>query len=347
MADVVFEKIAIGAALDVAGVVRQGNSRWRKLGNLVSRDTSLETDYPHARVETIGGSAHVIDLTIAIAWPAPIGDVCREVRVRVSDELARLAGDRPARVNVTVGEVVPAAFTRLRKRGFVEVPADVDPVGTARAGETSGGDGSSTADGSSTTDGSTGTGSPAPRSAARDISESPVSDPAAFPGAAIGGAVLGVVLLVGCGLLIRDLLAASGAVSGDLWVHQAAIALGTQTWGRWTWAVPVICILLALTVLWYAVKPRHRTHLKFPDNPVVWTRPVDVARRVSSAVCDLPGVSSPVTSIRRRGQLRITVLVTTTDAVDVDQVRQLARAAADSAAGEVRMVVKVRRGTAA
>ncbi|WP_245569681.1 Asp23/Gls24 family envelope stress response protein [Gordonia shandongensis] len=120
--DAVFEKIALGAALEVDGVVRHGDSVAGRIGSLVSRDTTAGTSFPRARVESVGGAAHVVDITLAVVWPSPIARICRDVRTRVSDELDRLTGGRPVRVDVTVGEVVAGDAARLRKRGIVELP---------------------------------------------------------------------------------------------------------------------------------------------------------------------------------------------------------------------------------
>lgn len=131
--DAVFEKIALGAALDVAGVVRSDDSVVGRLGSLVSRETTVGTAYPRARIEAAGGAAHVVDLTLAVAWPSAITQVCREVRSRVSAELLRLTGNRPVRVNVAVARVVPHS-PRSGGRGFVILP-DPDPSDDTPAGQ--------------------------------------------------------------------------------------------------------------------------------------------------------------------------------------------------------------------
>ncbi|MBM7366142.1 hypothetical protein [Gordonia hydrophobica] len=180
---------------------------------------------------------------------------------------------------------------------------------------------------------------PAPTT--RDVADEPAAGPVAFPGAAVAGGLLAVLLLVGCGLLVRDLLAEAGVIDGDTWVHRAAVALGTQTWTTWMWAVPIGCAVIGLGTLWLALKPRRRTHVMMADHPIVWTRPVDVARRISAAVSDLPDVRHAVTVVGRR---RIRVLVTATGPVDSERVAQSAREAAGSAAVAHRIGVKIRRG---
>ena len=123
MADVVLEKVALGAALDVDGVVRHSGSLTGRVGALVSRDTSAGTDYPRARVDSLAGTAHVVDVTVAVPWPSPVTRICRRVRTHVADELDRLTGARPVRVNVIVAALVPGAAVRNRRDGLVELPA--------------------------------------------------------------------------------------------------------------------------------------------------------------------------------------------------------------------------------
>ncbi|WP_245569680.1 hypothetical protein [Gordonia shandongensis] len=182
---------------------------------------------------------------------------------------------------------------------------------------------------------------PVERVNASDISDTPVRPPTAFPGAAIAGGVLGVVLLGGCGLLIRDLLAVAGVLDDDTWVHRAAVNLGTQTWSDWMWVVPAACAVVGLLLVLLAAKPRRRTHVNLTDYPVVWTRRIDVARRVSAAVSDLPDARHAVTSVTGR---RVKVLVTATTAVDTDRVGRTARAAIGSAEVGQKIVVKVKKG---
>lgn len=179
------------------------------------------------------------------------------------------------------------------------------------------------------------------RRPSREVADHSVGSPTAFPGAAIAGALLGVVLLACCGLLIRDLLAAAGALKGGTWVHRAAENLGSQEWSDWMWVIPAACAVVGLAALWLAVKPRHRTHVNVADDPVIWTRPVDVARRVSAAVSDLPDVRRAVTVIGRR---RVKVQVTAVGPVDTERVTDVARAAIDSSAVAGKVVVKVKTG---
>ena len=173
----------------------------------------------------------------------------------------------------------------------------------------------------------------------RDISDEPIRDPAGFPGAAIAGGLLGVALLVLCGAMIRDLLVTTGAVSGETWTHRAADNLGSSTWSGWMWAIPAVCAVVGLVLLWLAVKPRRRTHLNVDGVRVVWTRPVDVARRASAAVSEVPNVRHALTTVGRR---RIRVTVRTSGPVDRDRIAQVADDAVGAVSSGKHVVVKVR-----
>lgn len=172
-----------------------------------------------------------------------------------------------------------------------------------------------------------------------DIGDSTVARPTAFPGAAVAGALLGLVLLAAAGVLIRDLLVRAGAVSGDTWTHRAAEQLSSQTWADWMWVIPAACAVVGLAALWLALKPRRPTHRRLADYPVAWTRPVDLARRISAAVSDLPGVRDAVTVVGRR---KITVQVTAAGTVRRSDVAQCAAQAAAPVAPGTAVKVRIR-----
>lgn len=88
-------RIAELAALDVDEVVSHSS----KLGALTGRDL------PRAIVDMSSANPNV-HLDIAVAWPSPVAAVCRQVRTHVADELDRLTGRKPGRVDVSVAEVV-------------------------------------------------------------------------------------------------------------------------------------------------------------------------------------------------------------------------------------------------
>ncbi|GAA3948828.1 hypothetical protein [Gordonia caeni] len=172
----------------------------------------------------------------------------------------------------------------------------------------------------------------------RDIAETTVPSPTAFPGAAVAGGLFGLALLVLAGILVRDVLAGTGAISGDTWTNRAADGLGTATWQNWMWVIPAVCAVVGLAALWLALKPRRRTHVNLEAYPVVWTRRADLARRCSSAVAELPGVRD-VTTVAGRRRTRVTVIA---DApVDREQASEVATSAV-AAAGPPRVTVKIR-----
>lgn len=122
MTDLVLEKIALRAALDVDGVLRHSGSVTGRVGALLARETTAGAQYPRARVDSLAGSAHIVDVTVAARWPSPVSRLAEGVRSHVADELTRLTGSRPARVNVTVAALLPGAAAAGRRNGLIELP---------------------------------------------------------------------------------------------------------------------------------------------------------------------------------------------------------------------------------
>ncbi|MGC4960288.1 Asp23/Gls24 family envelope stress response protein [Gordonia sp. DT101] len=129
IADRVGEKIAVRAALDVDGVIRHQTSLGSMLSGATPGRAVAGGDYPQAVVD-MSMTAPWVRLTIAVRWPCRLTDVCREVRGVTADELARLTGVRPARVDVRVAAVLsgPALGADRPGLGFVEVPPARQPV---------------------------------------------------------------------------------------------------------------------------------------------------------------------------------------------------------------------------
>ncbi|MGC5256560.1 Asp23/Gls24 family envelope stress response protein [Gordonia sp. DT218] len=130
IADRVGEKIAVRAALDVDGVVRHQTSLGSMLSGATPGRAVAGGDYPQAAID-MSMTAPWVRLTIAVRWPCRLTEVCREVRGATADELARLTGVRPARVDVTVAAVLsgPALTTDRPGPGFVELPTPAPEAG--------------------------------------------------------------------------------------------------------------------------------------------------------------------------------------------------------------------------
>lgn len=135
--DRVGEKIAVRTALAIDGVIEHRS----RLGALLSGSTPgravMGGDYPSADID-MSSPAPKVTMSIAVHWPAPVTAICRRVRTEVADELGRLTGVRPTRVDVTVAAVVPSSADaamsdasaaspelirgRPVRRGYVELP---------------------------------------------------------------------------------------------------------------------------------------------------------------------------------------------------------------------------------
>lgn len=137
IADRVGEKIAVRAALDVDGVVRHQTT----LGSMLSGSTPGRAvaggDHPQATVD-MSSAAPWVQMTIAVSWPCRLTEVCWNVRIAVTRELARLTGTRPSRVDVTVAAVLTAADQASGTgvpAGFVELPPPPPPETADDTGE--------------------------------------------------------------------------------------------------------------------------------------------------------------------------------------------------------------------
>ncbi|MHC3000736.1 hypothetical protein [Gordonia sp. GN26] len=123
--------------------------------------------------------------------------------------------------------------------------------------------------------------------------------PARHPGAAIAGAVLGLAL-IGVGVTaIRDIAVQAELLDGQQWSRTAADWIAELSWQDWMWPAAAGLLVVGLALVWIAVKPRQRSHLRLTA-PGLWTRPSDLARRCSAAVTELPGVYDADTIVTRR-----------------------------------------------
>ncbi|MFD4182596.1 DUF6286 domain-containing protein [Rhodococcus sp. NPDC058514] len=91
-------RIAVAAALQVPGVVRQSGGMSRLTGR----------ELPRAEV-SMGTESVAVTLYIAVAWPCPIAVLSREVHREVGDRIAALSGLPMHQLHVVVAAAVPAA----------------------------------------------------------------------------------------------------------------------------------------------------------------------------------------------------------------------------------------------
>ena len=98
IADRVIERIAAQAAAEVD---RATGAPRRVLG--VSVGSPTDRPDVSARVD---GHVAVVDVVMSVAWPAPVTKVTEQVRSRIVQQLADLAGVRAAQVDIRVTALV-------------------------------------------------------------------------------------------------------------------------------------------------------------------------------------------------------------------------------------------------
>ncbi|MFT4087453.1 MAG: Asp23/Gls24 family envelope stress response protein [Gordonia sp. (in: high G+C Gram-positive bacteria)] len=127
IADRVGAAIAERAALDLAAVVESSSA----VGSLVKGAGALKSMvggvYPSAQIDMSDRSPR-LSIQVALSWPCPVTAVCQELRTVLADELERLTGVRPVRVDVDVARLVPRSGATSNKRSrMIAVPSAAAP----------------------------------------------------------------------------------------------------------------------------------------------------------------------------------------------------------------------------
>lgn len=103
IAEGVVAKVAGIAAREVPGVHALGGGGARALG--VIRDAVNATDLTQGVKVEVGETQAAADITIVVAYPAPIHEVAENVRTAVTDAITRLVGLKVVEVNIDVNDV--------------------------------------------------------------------------------------------------------------------------------------------------------------------------------------------------------------------------------------------------
>jgi uncharacterized alkaline shock family protein YloU len=103
IADSVVSKVAGIAARAVPGVFALGGGGARAMGAL--RDAFNSTDLSQGIKVEVGETQAAIDLTLVVEYPAPIQEVCDNVRASVAGAITTLVGLEVVEVNIAVNDV--------------------------------------------------------------------------------------------------------------------------------------------------------------------------------------------------------------------------------------------------
>lgn len=101
VAEVVVAKLAQRAALSVDEVVGLDRGAAGAVSGVMGRVRGGDHAIQGVSVE-VGRSQTAVDLTVAVLYPSPIGEVASAVRRAVTDEVSRMAGLEVVEVNVEV-----------------------------------------------------------------------------------------------------------------------------------------------------------------------------------------------------------------------------------------------------
>jgi len=103
IAEGVVAKVAGIAARAVPGVYALGGGGARAMG--VLRDAFNATDLSQGIKVEVGETQAAVDLTLVVEYPAPIQEVCDNVRASVAGAISTLVGLEVVEVNIAVNDV--------------------------------------------------------------------------------------------------------------------------------------------------------------------------------------------------------------------------------------------------
>lgn len=126
-----------------------------------------------------------------------------------------------------------------------------------------------------------------------DLTRSPRTPPTAHPAAAMVALLLGLLLLGFAVVSVRDLAVTQGWASGTPWSTPVVDSSNRLTASSGVVATGVIAALVGAMLVWLAVKPARRTHLRTntPDADL-WLSPGAVARLAQATADRVSGVIS-------------------------------------------------------
>lgn len=135
--------------------------------------------------------------------------------------------------------------------------------------------------------------------------------------------VVGVIwslFLIGVGVVaVRDALVHGDVVSADPWSGQALQSVDGRTAPGWLVTTAVLCLLLALWLIYVALNPRPRSEAPLQAQAGVFLTTTSLRRLATAAAKDVDGVDTATASASLR-KVRVDA-ITTPDQVDAVQAR--------------------------
>lgn len=262
-------------------------------------------DLPRAEVTT-GADSVAVALYLAVTWPCPVAVLSREVHVTVAERIETLTGMPLEELHIVVAAAVP-------RSGDADAEVDARQL-TAECPD--------------------GVAPPAAR------------PPLARPAAALVAVIVAIALICVAAVAGREFLIAKGMIAPAAWVRNSVWWLAGLHWQTWMAAAAVAAGVAGIVLVCLALLPRTRTHLPAGGDgtPVVWLRPVDVARMCSARAGTVAGVRAVHTTVDRR---RATVHVTPNGEIPADDldgyVRDAVAPALDTLASPRTLRVRIGR----
>lgn len=157
------------------------------------------------------------------------------------------------------------------------------------------------------------------RSTRSHTPESNTPEPKASPAARFWTVLLGLLLLVGCGVIIRDILIVNDITTGDQLLPPLYDWFATVHYESWMLWAGIGCAFVALIFLFVTLRPRRRTHIALDSSTRFYGRPVDIARVATATARRIPGVLTAQSVVTRK-KIQVTA-DTAVDQTSADDIR--------------------------
>jgi hypothetical protein len=124
----------------------------------------------------------------------------------------------------------------------------------------------------------------------QNASRSDLPGPRALPAASWLGP-LAALVLIGVGVVLGQEALFRWGVVDTSWLGSLLTGLDGMRAGSWTVPAGVVLVLLGLVLLFLALKPRRRTHVRVDGDADLWMSPTALAALARDAAEGVPGVA--------------------------------------------------------
>lgn len=147
-------------------------------------------------------------------------------------------------------------------------------------------------------------------------------EPKASPAARWFSVVVGILLVALGVVAARELiLRLAHGVDWQSWLDPVLEAAALNELPEWLLWAAIVSAILGLILLYFAIRPRSKTHRRLESRTSLWARPVDIARLTTATAKRTPGVQRASSKVNNKS-IRLDVQTTSLAPGVEDSIRQ-------------------------